>query len=310
MTTQTSTKPTFTRTVVKFDSDGLALEAFLYLPSTPGPHPLVVMAGGWCYVKELAQPTYAEAFASSGLAALVFDYRNFGGSEGEPRQHIDPWQQIADYRNAISFAEKLPEIDADRIGVWGISYSGGHVLILGATDPRVKAVCGIVPVTDGYENMRLAHGTVGFRRFQEAILDSRRALYEKGTRTYFPHQPENEGDLATWPFPNSRVAFSALKDREAPSYVGRSTAESSDMLMSYNVFPFLRRLLGKPVSLVVAEGDDHTHWDLALKAFDEIPGINKQLTIVANANHLTLYADRERQLATAAEVTRFFGENL
>ena len=103
-----------------------------------GPFPVVVMAGGWCYVKELVQPHVARHFADTGLAAILFDYRNFGSSDGTRRQHIDPNAQIEDYRNAISFAETLGEVDADRIGVWGLSYSGGHALILGATDPRVQ----------------------------------------------------------------------------------------------------------------------------------------------------------------------------
>src|SRR6516165_4915415 len=120
---------------VEFRSENETLRGHLYLPETDGPHPVVVMAGGWCYVKELVQPDYASVFAGAGVAALVFDYRNLGESTGEPRQHLDPWQQIEDYKNAISFVENLPELDASRIGVWGISYSGGHVLIVGATDP-------------------------------------------------------------------------------------------------------------------------------------------------------------------------------
>lgn len=293
-----------------FASDGNTLAADLYLPDAPGPHPTVVMAGGWCYVKELAQPAYARTFAANGLAALVFDYRNMGASTGEPRQHIDPWQQIADYRNALSYLELRPDVDAERMGAWGISYSGGHVLVLGAIDDRVRAVCGVVPVTDGYENMRLAHGTVGFRRFKEAIAEARRKRYATGEVTYFDHQPATEGDLATWPFPKSRVAFAQLKAREAPAYEGRSTAESADLLLTYSVFPYLARLLGKPAKLVVAEGDDHTHWDLALRAFDQIPGERKELTIIESANHLTLYSDRDRQNTTAADIARFFTESL
>ena len=80
-----------------------------------------------------------------GIAALVFDYRNFGDSDGEPRQHLDPWEQIEDYRNALSFAETLKEVQQDRIGIWGISYSGGHVLVVGATDPRVKCIVSNIP---------------------------------------------------------------------------------------------------------------------------------------------------------------------
>jgi len=302
--------PTDGPATVRFDSDGLSLEAWYYRPEGEGPFPCVVMAGGWCYVKELAQPTYAAAMAERGVAALIFDYRNMGGSEGEPRQHIDPNQQLADYRHAIDYVESLPEIDADRIGVWGISYSGGHVLILGALDPRVRALCGIVPVVDGYQNMRLAHGTLGLRRFQEAILAARRRRFDTGEVTYFEHQPAEEGDLATWPFPKSKRTFAELKAREAPGYVGHATAESADLLMGYTVFPHLRRLLNTPTLMVVAEGDDHTHWDLALQAHQAIPSPRKELMIVSNADHLTLYADRDRQNVVASRVGDFFRDNL
>ena len=132
---------------VEFQSEGVTVRGHLYRPdNAQGPLPIVVMAGGWCYVKELVQPHYADAFVRAGCAALVFDYRRFGASDGTPRQHLDPWDQIEDYKNAITFVSNLPEIDADRIGIWGISYSGGHVLIVGATDPRVKSVVSESPM--------------------------------------------------------------------------------------------------------------------------------------------------------------------
>jgi cephalosporin-C deacetylase-like acetyl esterase len=148
------------RREVEFSSEGTTVRGWLYTPDEgEGPYPVIVMAGGWCYVKELVQPHYAEMYAEAGFAALLFDYRNFGSSDGDRRQHIDPNMQIADYRNAISYAETLDEVDSDRIGVWGLSYSGGHALILGATDPRVKCVASQIPVVDGYRNMRRVHGT-------------------------------------------------------------------------------------------------------------------------------------------------------
>src|SRR6059036_471516 len=130
---------------VSFLSGGDTVRGDLYLPPGNGPFPAVVLAGGWCYVKELRQPRYAEAFVAKGIAALVFDYRRLGASDGTPRQRLDPWDQIEDYQNAITFLEERAKVDGDRIGVWGISYSGGHVLILGAVDPRVKAIVSNVP---------------------------------------------------------------------------------------------------------------------------------------------------------------------
>jgi uncharacterized protein len=295
---------------VRFPSGPEMLEALLFLPEGDNRSPCVVLGGGWCYVKELVQPMYARVLAENGIAALVFDYRYMGSSTGEPRQHIDPWQQIEDYRNAISYLETRDDVDESRIGAWGISYSGGHVLILGAIDPRVRAICAIVPTVDGYQNMRLAHGTLGFRRLQAAVLQARRKHFETGEHTYFDHQPEAEGDLATWPFPNSRVTFKRLKATQAPAYEGRATAASTDMLLAYDVMPYAERLLATPTLMVVADGDDHTHWDLAAKAFDAIPGQRKRLDIVPKSTHLTLYEDEAAVGKVAGVVSSWFAEHL
>lgn len=295
---------------VRFRSGDETLEALLFLPEGDGPFPCVVLGGGWCYVKELVQPMYARVLAANRIAAVIVDYRYMGSSTGEPRQHIDPWQQIEDYRNAISYMQAREDIDGSRIGAWGISYSGGHVLILGAIDPRVQAICAIVPTVDGYENMRLAHGTLGFRRLQAALLDARRKLFETGEQTYFDHQPQAETDLATWPFPNSRLTFARLKATQAPAYEGRATAASTDMLLAYNVMPYVERLLATPTLMVVAEGDDHTHWDLAAKAFDAIPGERKRLHVVPRSTHLTLYEDEAAVSEVARLVSAWFEEHL
>ena len=115
---------------VEFDAEGVTLRGWLYTPDgAGGPAPTVVMAHGFSAVKEMYLDRFAEAFASAGLAALVFDNRNFGASDGEPRQEIDPWAQVRDYRHAITYAETRDEVDAGRIGIWGSSYSGGHVLV-------------------------------------------------------------------------------------------------------------------------------------------------------------------------------------
>ena len=132
----------------------------------------------------------------------LFDYRNFGDSDGARRQHIDPHLQIEDYRNAISFAETLEEVDPERIGVWGLSYSGGHSLVLTAVDPRVKCAVSQIPVVDGYLNMRLANGTVNFRRLQKALLDARRHRFATGEDVMVPHFTKDTGsEISAWPFP-------------------------------------------------------------------------------------------------------------
>ena len=167
--------------------------------------------------------------------------------------------QIEDYRNALSYLQSRDDVDAERLAAWGISYSGGHVLILGALDERVRAICSIVPVIDGWDNLRLGHGTVSFRALRAALVEARTRLYETGEHTYLDHQPVELGAVGTFPFPQSRETFKRLTKNEGPRYEGRATAGSTDLLLGYSVRPFLSRLVATPTLMCLAEGDDHTH---------------------------------------------------
>ena len=299
------------KTRVTFASKGIEIVGDLYLPEGDGPFPVVVMAGGWCYVKELIQPQYGAYFVDAGYAALIFDYRCFGESGGEPRQHIDPWDQIEDYRNAISFVATLPEVDASRIGIWGISYSGGHVLVVAATDPRVRCVVSNIPVVDGYRNMRRVHGTMGFRALRSAIEADRKRRYTTGSGGMIPHAMlDNTNNLSTWPFPETYETFKVLKEKEAPAYQNQSTIESTELLMYYSVAPFVSRIYDTPTLVVVAEEDDLTLWDLEIEAYNAIPTDKKRLVVVPGSTHMTLYSDLSRLKIGATAARDWFLENL
>ena len=102
--------------------------------------PCVVMSHGGSATKRLGLPSYAQAFASCGMAVLAFDYRHFGASgEDEPHQVIDVAEQQDDYRAAVRFARGLNGIDPDRVALWGTSLSGGHVLAVAAQVPRITS---------------------------------------------------------------------------------------------------------------------------------------------------------------------------
>ena len=172
-------------------------------------------------------PTYAKAFAA-GTNAMIFDYRNPGVSDGDNRQHLDPWAQIRDYQNAISFLERRNDVDPHRIGVKGISYSGGHALILAAIDPRLKSIVSQIQVIDGYENMRRAHGTMEFRHLWDLVLKERKLRYEHpGERLYLPHATENpEAEVSSWPFPETVRTFMAITKKHHSTRTGAQSNPS------------------------------------------------------------------------------------
>lgn len=113
------------RTNIEFSADGIKLCGWLYLPDEgTAPFPTVVMSNGFVLTKgPLAR--LAQIFGDAGLACVLYDNRCLGASDGEPRQEVDPWLQIRDYRYAITFTQSISQVDSERIGIWGTSYSGG-----------------------------------------------------------------------------------------------------------------------------------------------------------------------------------------
>ncbi|MGW0329372.1 alpha/beta hydrolase [Nocardia sp. NPDC003183] len=295
---------------VLFQSDGETLVGTLFRPDgVEGPLPTVVAGGGWCYVKEIVLPHVARIVAEQQVQFLGFDYRGFGESGGARRQHIDPWEQIADYKNALSYVETRDDVDAQQLGVFGISYSGGHALVLAATDSRVKAAVSVVPVVEGYDNMRRAHGEVAFAELEAAILADRRIRAGGGEgATLRMSSLEPWKELSTWPFPRIGEVFNKLRESgEAERHEHWSTLESTELLLNYSVFPFLPRILDKKVMMIVAEGDNITMWDREIAAFNDIASPAKRLEILPSVSHMSLYSDQRDTNVAAAKAADWFG---
>src|SRR5258705_2842903 len=145
---------------VEFGVEGnVTLRGWLFVPDAAGPRPAITMAHGFGGIRGDGLDRFARVFADAGFVVLVHDHRGFGHSDGQPRFDVDPWRQIADWRYAISYLESHPAVDADRIGLWGTSYAGGHALVLGATERRLKAVVAQIPTISGYEQSLRRAGT-------------------------------------------------------------------------------------------------------------------------------------------------------
>ena len=143
----------FTRHEVHFTSGTDRCHAWLYRPEPPtqgGQHPpVIVMAHGLGAITTLRLDAFAERFAAAGYACLVFDYRHFGDSGGQPRELLSIRRQRADWRAAVAYARSLPEVDRHRVVAWGTSFAGGHAITTAADMPDIAAAIAQCPFTDG-----------------------------------------------------------------------------------------------------------------------------------------------------------------
>lgn len=157
-------------------------------------------------------------------------------------------------------------MDPTRLGCLSISYSGGHVLILAAIDPRVKSIVSIVPVVDGHKNLHRAHGERHFADLQAAILRDRRVRAtggKEGKIAMASRTPYDE--LSVWPFPRVNEVFTEVKKTGALLHEHWSTMESAELLLNYSVSSFLPRVINTSVMMIVAEGD-RQHYGMGFRS--------------------------------------------
>ena len=192
-----------------FASGGETCAAWLYRPEpAAGLAPCVVMAHGFSATREDTLPAYAERFAAAGMAVLLFDYRHFGDSGGQPRQLLDIGRQQADYRAAVAFARTLGGIDARRIALFGTSFSGGHVVAVAAQDPALAAVVSQCPFADGLAALRSVPPRTALRATALGLADQAAALAGRAPRLMPAVGPP--GSFAVMTKPDAQPGLEAI----------------------------------------------------------------------------------------------------
>lgn len=299
-------KDAMQRRDIEFPADGVTLRGWFYpAVGAAGPAPTIVMAHGFSAVKEQYLDGFAEMFAAAGLNALVYDHRNLGASDGEPRQEMDPWAQVRDYRTAITYATTLPETDRERIGIWGTSYSGGHVLVVAAIDRRVKCVVAQVPHISGAES--------GRRRVRPDQLPALLARFDADREARFrgeppglfpvvaadPAQPSALPGQDCWEF------FEGSRGR-APGWRNEVTLRTLEMAREYEPGIYVPRISPTPLLLIVAPQDRLTPPDLMLEAYER--ALHPKKLVLLPGGHFDPYI---AGLATAGGAARdWFVEHL
>lgn len=294
----------YDRRDVTFQSQGLSCVAWYYVPAglkTGERRPAIVMAHGLSAVKEMYLDNYASKFAAAGFVVVVFDYRYFGGSAGEPRGQLLWPEQVMDYRNAITWASLQPEVDPQRIGVWGTSYSGGHVLYLAAYDKRIKTVVAQVPVTDVWSTYMAKWPAEQQAGFLGWIAQNRAERVASGKLNELPvAAPVDKPSF--WPLQEWYDAFMDLS-RNAPSWRNSILIESLDTHITYEPIAPIARISPTPLLMVIASDDIITPTAEEKQAFERA-GEPKKLVVVPG-RHFEAYHGPKHEAFVQPQIAWF-----
>ncbi len=227
--------------------------AWFYLPPIGTPAPCIVMAHGLGGTRDAGLEPFAERFNAAGYGVLLFDYRGFGGSGGEPRQIIHVGRQLQDWAAAIAHARTLPGIDPARIALWGTSFSGGHVIEAAARDGRVAAVSSQGPMMDGQASflaaLRASGIAVTLRMAWLGVLDLLGALVGMAPRLIPLAAPP--GDVALMATHDALTGYRAIWP---PGFRNGAAARFGFVIGTYRPGRAIIRVKC-PVHMIICEHD-------------------------------------------------------
>lgn len=271
---------------VTFPSADERCAAWLYLPPGSGRAPVIVMAHGLGALRQMRLDAFAERFCAAGYACLVFDYRHFGASGGEPRQLLDIDRQLTDWRAAVTFARQCDQVDGQRLVLWGTSFSGGHVLSTAADDNGITAVIAQCPFTDGLaSSLAMPLGT-SVSVTLRALRDQAGALL--GREPLMVPLASKPGSTALMVAPDSEPGYlRLLPDGERDQFPNYVAARFALQIIRY--FPGRRAVnIACPVLFCVCDPDTVAPTEATLRHARKVP--NAEIKVYPHG-HFEIYVD-------------------
>ncbi|MCW8945722.1 MAG: alpha/beta hydrolase [Sedimenticola sp.] len=291
------------RTDISFKSKGLECRGWLFAPDTiktGEKFPAIVMAHGFSAVKEQGLSDIAEYLSNAGFIVLVFDYRFFGDSEGEPRCQLYPLEMVEDYRNAITWLSEQANVDRDRIGIWGTSYSGGLVAYVAAIDKRTKAIVAQVPSIIDPESRRTMNpekwDSVG-----DYLLQDRIARFSTGKVNYMKVVAP-EGEPCILPGQENYDALTGMA-AIAPNWQNEITVESLEKIREFDPVSRIHLIAPRALLVIAAEKDSLIPLEAVSRSFQKAQ--EPKDLIVFPISHFDIYSDPWQTKAATAAIDWF-----
>lgn len=268
---------------VSFVSDGLRIAATFFAPEDGGPHPGIVMCQGAIGQRQFFRfPEIARRFAALGYAALTFDHRGFGESEGEPGRTFQ-MEQVQDVRDAMSYLASQAQVDGDRLALFGTSIGGGNVVYAGAIDPRARWVISAVGFGDG-ASVALGGNNTG--ALLERLATDRAARVETGVSERIARGSLSIRNEATAQVRARVVGGGPEADASVPDL----TLESVERLIEFKPVDVAARIAPRPVLFIAAENDEVTP-AAGVEAMFQRAGEPKAYEVLAGITHYEVYEE-------------------
>ncbi|KAM3516798.1 hypothetical protein NHJ13051_009573 [Beauveria bassiana] len=271
--------------------DGILLRGTLYPRSTDTAQhairgPAVILTPGFACVKEMFVPEVAESFQRAGVTALIYDPRNTGSSDGEPRQELDPQHQVSDYSDALTFLSGQADVDPARIAFWGFSFAAIVALCAAALDKRASHVIACCPLTDYSFDGKKAKVLAKSMKDRESIVSGNAPfalpiLTDKGESVAgFGGQTDPE---------NYRLIQNAF--RNAPLYQNRATIQTYYKIAAWNPLGLVPMVAPTPAFVLTPENDVISKPEAQKALFESIgEGSRKQQHIEPGRGHMDIFA--------------------
>ena len=282
---------------VTFFSEGVRLVGDVYYPDDlrAGERRAgIVLCHGYTGVKDLYLPDNARVLNQAGYVVLVFDYKGWGDSAGA-RSRLAPYSRVADVQAALTFLATRPEVDTERLGIYGTSYGGATVVWVAAIDARVKCVVSVVGIGNGGRWMR------SVRR-----PDEWHDLLERSRRDREKRVLEGESEFVDREeilLPDRQSAeLAAAARRNNPHAVKAIPLEYVDQTLEFNPEWIVDRIAPRPV-LFITTDDDRRVPPEESRALYARAGEPKKLVVLKGYGHYEVYAEPAFSEVMAATVS-------
>ena len=288
---------------VSFYSEGVRLVGDVYYPADLAPSDRragIVLCHGYTGVKDLYLPDNARVLTEAGYVVMTFDYKGWGDSEGA-RNRLAPYSRVADVQAALTFLGSLPEVDADRLGIYGTSYGGATVVWTGAVDPRVQCVVSVVGIGHGTRWMRSVRRPDEFHDLLERSQQDRLKRVRDGASEFVKREEILLPDRQS-------AELAAAARRNNPAAVSTIPLEYIAETLEFHPEWVVDKIAPRPVLFITTDDDRLVPPEESRQLFARA-GEPKKLVVLEGYGHYEVYA--EPAFSEVMRVTlAWFGQHL